>query len=185
MKYLLLLPVVLITLQACAKPAAVPMPKTQNQLRNEIKDENAYKNGLMFYLGRITKLNEEALAKGYEYGGKLKTGEMPPQWTKFVEESINESRKNVEGLESLKPPPRYQEFHKLFVECHKQQLADAPAMFNLLSSKDSSAIVKLTREAEERESEWKRKIEVAVRKQGADSLQEFLGLDSVEKEKGK
>jgi len=185
MKHVWLFALATSLLVGCGMPASVPMPKTQNQVRREVQDENAYKNGLMFFLGRITKLNEEMQAKGYEYGSKFKTGEIPPEWTKFMEESLAESKKNVEGIESLKPPPRYQEFHKLFVEYHKQQLVDAPAMFEALRKKDPEVIEKLMKETEERENEWKRKIEAAVRKQGAHSLQEFLGLDPIQEEKGK
>lgn len=163
-------------LMGCGMPAPVPMPRTQDQVRTEVQDENAYKNGLMFFLGRISRLNEEMQKKALEYRGRFTAGEIPGEWTRYMEEALAETRKNIDGIESLKPPPRYKEFHKLFVEYHRNQLADAPAVFEALRTGDHVSLEKLMKETEAREHEWKRKIEAAVRKQGADSLQEFLGF---------
>jgi hypothetical protein len=71
MKQVCLFALAAALLVGCGMPASVPMPRTQNQVRKEVQDENAYKNGLMFYLGRLTKQNEELYAKGYEYGGQI------------------------------------------------------------------------------------------------------------------
>lgn len=163
-------------LVGCGMPASVPMPRTQDEVRTEVQDENRYKNGLMFFLGRISRLNEEIQKKAYEYGRDFAAGEISPEWTRFMEEALAEIRKNIDGIESLRPPPRYQEFHKLFVEYHRQQLVDAPAIFEVLRRGDQEALERQMKETEERENEWKRKIEAAVRKQGANSLQEFLGF---------
>ena len=147
-------------------------------MRREVAAENAYKNGLMFYLGRLTKLNEEMQDLGYQFATDLKKGTVPAGWQEFVDKSLAESQKIVEGMDGLKPPRKYREFHELFVEYHRGQLEDSSAMMRALESMDRSAIEKVMRETEQRENEWKRKIEAAVRRQGAKSLQEFLGFPS-------
>lgn len=176
MKHLWILALGSSVLVGCGMPASVPMPKTQDQARRELQDEETYKIGLVFFMGRMTKLNEEMQRMGTEYETRFRTGELPALWTEFVDETLDECKKNLEGLESLKPPPRYQEFHKLLVECHKQRLIDAPALFEALANKDPEVIEKLREEAEEWENEWKRRIGEAMRRQGANSLQEFLGF---------